>query len=52
MEKWVANFGVPAAILNDNGGEFVNEEMQALKAELNVMITSLYVVIVQQQWVG
>ena len=37
MVKWVANFGVPAAILNDNGGEFVNAEMQALKAELNVI---------------
>ena len=37
MERWVANFGVPAAILNDNGGEFVNAEMLALKSELNVV---------------
>ena len=37
MEKWVANFGVPSAILNDNGGEFVNAELQALKSELNVV---------------
>ena len=37
MERWVANFGVPGAILNDNGGEFVNAEMQALKSELNVI---------------
>ena len=37
LEKWVAVFGVPSAIMNDNGGEFVNSEMQALKSELNVV---------------
>ena len=37
MQKWIANFGVPRYILNDNGGEFVNAEMEALKAELNVV---------------
>ena len=37
MERWVAIFGTPGAILNDNGGEFVNAELQALKSELNVV---------------
>ena len=37
MEKWIAHFGVPGAILNDNGGEFCNAELEALKAELNVV---------------
>ena len=37
MEKWVAVYGTPQAILNDNGGEFVNAEMIALKSQLNVV---------------
>ena len=37
MEKWVAHYGVPGAILNDNGGEFVNSELQAVKSELSII---------------
>ena len=37
MQKWVANFGVMKAILNDNGGEFTGSEMQEVKSILNVI---------------
>ena len=36
MQKWVANFGVMNAILNDNGGEFTGNEMREVKSVLNV----------------
>ncbi len=37
LVKWIAVYGVPKAILNDNGGEFVNAEMQELKSWLNIV---------------
>ena len=37
MSKWVAYYGVPGAILNDNGGEFTAEEVVAMKGALNVV---------------
>lgn len=37
MQKWVANYGVMSAILNDNGGEFTAEEMREVKSVLNVI---------------
>jgi hypothetical protein len=36
MEKWVAYFGVPGAILNDNGGEFTAMEVREAKNVLNI----------------
>ena len=36
LVKWVANYGVPKAILNDNGGEFANSEVQEMKSWLNI----------------
>ena len=37
MSKWVAYYGVPACILNDNGGEFTAEEVVAMKGALNIV---------------
>ena len=37
LEKWVSYFGVPKAILNDNGGEFTGEEIRQVKDMLNVV---------------
>ena len=37
LSKWVAYFGVPLAILNDNGGEFTAEEVCEMKAILNIV---------------
>ena len=37
LGKWVAYFGVPLAILNDNGGEFTAEEICEMKAILNIV---------------
>ena len=36
MQNWIAYYGVPQAILNDNGGEFTAEEIRELKSMLNV----------------
>ena len=32
--KWVGVFGIPGAVLNDNGGEFTAEEIKNSKAFL------------------
>ena len=37
MSKWVAYYGVPGCILNDNGGEFTAEEIVAMKGTLNIV---------------
>ena len=37
MSKWVAYYGVPACILNDNGGEFTADEVVAMKGALNIV---------------
>ena len=37
MTKWVAYYGVPACIINDNGGEFTAEEVVAMKGALNII---------------
>ena len=37
MIKWVGVFGIPEAILNDNGGEFTAEEIREFKSILNVI---------------
>ena len=37
MSKWVAYYGVPSCILNDNGGEFTADEVVAMKGALNVV---------------
>ena len=37
MSKWVAYYGVPECILNDNGGEFTAEEIVAMKGALNIV---------------
>ena len=34
---WIKYFGVPRAILNDNGGEFTAEEVREVKAVLNII---------------
>lgn len=34
MKGWVAHYGCPGAILNDNGGEFIGAEMKELKEAL------------------
>ena len=36
MQNWIAYYGVPRAILNDNGGEFTSEEIREVKSLLNV----------------
>ena len=36
MRNWIAYFGVPGSILNDNGGEFTADEIRELKSILNV----------------
>ena len=36
MQNWVAYFGVPGSILNDNGGEFTAEEIREVKSILNI----------------
>jgi transposase InsO family protein len=37
MENWARYFGLPAAILNDNGGEFTSAEMREVKSVLNII---------------
>ena len=37
MEKWIAYFGTMGTILNDNGGEFTSQEIQEVKAMLNIV---------------
>ena len=37
MESWARYFGLPEAILNDNGKEFTSDEMREVKSVLNVM---------------
>ena len=37
MKSWIAYFGVPGSILNDNGGEFTAEEIREMKSMLNVV---------------
>ena len=37
MQNWVAIFGNPGAILNDNGGEFTGEEMREMKEALTAV---------------
>ena len=37
MKKWISYFGVPGAILNDNGGEFTADEVKEAKALLNIV---------------
>ena len=37
MQSWIAYFGVPGSILNDNGGEFTAEEIREMKSILNVV---------------
>ena len=34
---WIKYFGVPKAILNDNGGEFTSAEVREVKAVLNII---------------
>ena len=34
MKHWVASYGCPGAILNDNGGEFTGEEIKEMKEAL------------------
>ena len=34
---WVKYFGIPRAILNDNGGEFTADEVREVKAVLNII---------------
>ena len=36
MSNWVAYFGIPGSILNDNGGEFTSDEIREVKSILNV----------------
>lgn len=37
MSKWVAYYGVPSCVLNDNGGEFTADEIVAMKGALNIV---------------
>lgn len=36
MQKWIAYYGTPGSILNDNGGEFTSEEIREVKSILNI----------------
>ena len=36
MKNWVAYYGVPGSILNDNGGEFTSDEIREVKSILNI----------------
>ena len=36
MIKWVGVFGIPGAVLNDNGGEFTAEEIREFKSILDI----------------
>ena len=36
MNDWCSVFGVPAGILTDNGGEFINEELNEVRAMINI----------------
>ena len=36
MEHWARYFGLPSAILNDNGGEFTGWEFQQLLADFGI----------------
>ena len=38
LSEWCCVFGVPKAILTDNGGKFVNAEMQELESMLNIQV--------------
>ena len=37
MEKWISYFGVMRCILNDNGGEFIADEVKEVKDKLDVV---------------
>ena len=36
MQHWIAYFGVPGSILNDNGGEFTSDEIREVKSILDI----------------
>ena len=36
MNEWCSVFGVPSGILTDNGGEFVNEELDEVRSMFNI----------------
>lgn len=36
MIKWVVVFGIPGAVLNDNGGEFMAEKIREFKSILSI----------------
>lgn len=36
MQNWVAYYGVPGSILNDNGGEFTSDEIREVKSILDI----------------
>ena len=38
MIKWVGVFGIPGAVLNDNGGEFTAYEIREFKSILNIKV--------------
>ena len=37
MNSWIRYFGIPGAVLNDNGGEFTAEEVRDMKSVLNIV---------------
>ena len=38
LSEWCSIFGVPKAILTDNGGEFINAELQEVESMLNIQV--------------